>query len=69
MSTLHKWILSAGAALMVLWLSLVVFIVGGWGLNLVAVFKHGFATYDFEFVVRVIGIVLVPIGVFMGWFA
>lgn len=39
----------------------------GWIWNIVKLFGHGFGGFDPEFVVRLVGVFLAPIGGIVGW--
>ena len=51
------------------YISLLLFMLIGWGINLYAIFQFGFESLPVLQIVRLVGVPVFPLGALMGWFA
>jgi hypothetical protein len=58
---------TAGGIFLV-WLIVVLFLAIGWIMNIVAVIQTDLSHVTTLLIVRIIGIIVVPLGSFLGWF-
>lgn len=59
---------SFGTGMVLLWASLVIAVGWGWILNVIALTNVVFTGHEVEAILRIVGVVVVPLGAVMGWF-